>query len=344
MQSLRKPISPVAPRLRWDDARILISLLRTRSLLAAGKELGLNASTVSRRLDALERTLGGRLFDRSPEGALPTALAEEMAPHAELMERAATALAMTAEGREVVPEGEVRITAPPGYAEYLVAPAIPRLLGRYPGLRVTLDANAQVADLTRREADIAVRSARPTIGELVATKLGTIRRAFLASPKYAAKLAPLRSLQAARWITWGPDFGNVAPARFIAEHVPESSIALRTSHMGTQVAAAEAGVGIIFATETLPAYGSSRRCRFQPSCERWCPRARASSGWWGTAYCAMSRASPRPGSSCWRRRGVAGEKDPLSATGRVGPFRDRSEHAGTRDPQGRAMARPLGTP
>jgi DNA-binding transcriptional LysR family regulator len=251
MQSLRKPISPVAPRLRWDDARILISLLRTRSLLAAGKELGFNASTVSRRLDALERTLGGRLFDRSPEGALPTALAEEMAPHAELMERAATALAMTAEGREVVPEGEVRITAPPGYAEYLVAPAIPRLLARYPGLRVTLDANAQVADLTRREADIAVRSARPTIGELVATKLGTIRRAFLASPKYAAKLAPLRSLQAARWITWGPDFGNVAPARFIAEHVPESSIALRTSHMGTQVAAAEAGVGIIFGDRNL---------------------------------------------------------------------------------------------
>lgn len=158
---------------------------------------------------------------------------------------------MTAEGREVVPEGEVRITAPPGYAEYLVAPAIPRLLARYPQLRVTLDASAHVADLTRREADIAVRSSRPTTGDLVAAKLGNIQSAFLASPKYAAKLAPLRKLADARWITWGPDFGNVAPARFIAAHVPEASIALRTSHLGTQVAAAEAGAGIIFADANL---------------------------------------------------------------------------------------------
>jgi DNA-binding transcriptional LysR family regulator len=249
MQSRSKPTSPLSGRLRWDDARILIALLRRRSLLAAGKELGLNASTVSRRLDALERTLGGRLFDRSAEGAQPTALAEEMAPHAELMERAATALAMTAEGREVVPEGEVRMTAPPGYAEYLVAPAMPRLLARHPGLRVTLDASVQVADLTRREADIAVRSVRPTTGDLVATKLGVIRTAFLASPRYAAKVAPLRRLADARWITWAG--GNIAAARFIAEHVPERAIALRTSHLGTQVAAAEAGVGVIVADANL---------------------------------------------------------------------------------------------
>jgi DNA-binding transcriptional LysR family regulator len=251
MQSRRRPPPAAAGRLRWDDARILIAVLRTRSLLSAGKELGLNASTVSRRLDALERTLGGRLFDRSPEGALPTALAEEMAPHAEAMERAATALAMTAEGREVLPEGEVRITAPPGYAEYLIAPAMPRVLARYPGLRVTIDASTQVADLTRRAADIAVRTARPTSGDLVATRLGSVHRAFLASPKYAAKLAPLRSLADARWITWGADLGHVAAARFIAAHVPDASIALRASHVGTQIAAAEAGVGVIVADGNL---------------------------------------------------------------------------------------------
>jgi DNA-binding transcriptional LysR family regulator len=251
MQNRRTQTSPLARRLRWDDARILLALLQTRSLLAAGKALGLNASTVSRRLDALERTLGGRLFDRSPEGALPTALAEEMAPHAEMMERAAVALAMTAEGREVVPEGEVRITAPPGYAEYLLAPAMPRLLARYPALRVTLDASARVADLTRREADLAVRSERPTTGDLVATKLGSIHAAFLTSPRYAASLAPLRRLSDARWITWGPDFAHVAPARFIAANIPEASIALRTSHLGTQVAAAEAGVGVLFADRNL---------------------------------------------------------------------------------------------
>lgn len=270
MQSQKRATS-LGDRLRWDDARVLMALLAERSLLAAGKKLGVNASTVSRRLDALEATLGARLFDRTPDGVLPTALVEALAPHAEAMERAASALAMAAEGREVVPEGEVRITAPPGYAEYLLAPAMPRLVLRYPRLHVTIDASAQVADLTRREADLAVRGARPTSGDLLVRKLGDVRAAFLASAKYAAHLGTLRRVADARWITWGPELAQVAPARFIAAHVPDASVVLRTSHLGTQVAAAEAGLGIIFADRELTSVRRLVEVKLAPELRRLLP-------------------------------------------------------------------------
>jgi DNA-binding transcriptional LysR family regulator len=112
---------------------------------------------VSRRLEALERALGARLFDRTPDGVPPTAVAESLSAHAEAMHRAAAGMVLAAEGREVAVEGEVRLTGLPGGMEYLIAPALPRLLAAYPRLRLSLDASVAYADLTRREADLALR-------------------------------------------------------------------------------------------------------------------------------------------------------------------------------------------
>jgi DNA-binding transcriptional LysR family regulator len=232
-------------RLRWDDAQVLLALLRDRSFSGAGVRLGVNASTASRRLDALEAALRVHLFDRTPDGVLPTAAAEELGPHAEAMERAAAGLALAAQGREALPEGEVRLTAPPGVAEFLVAPALPRLLRLHPRLRLSLDASIAYADLTRREADLALRTTRPTSGDLVVKKLGDAWGSVYAAPSYAAELGTLRRLDQARWINWGDDLGHLPPARLVAERVPEASVLLRTSHMGTQLAAAAAGVGAL---------------------------------------------------------------------------------------------------
>jgi DNA-binding transcriptional LysR family regulator len=232
-------------RLRWDDAQVLLALLQARSFSGAGARLGVNASTASRRLDALEAALGAHLFDRTPDGVLATAAAEALAPHAEAMERAAADLALAAQGREALAEGEVRLTAPPGVAEFLVAPALPRLLRRHPGLRVALDASVAYADLTRREADLALRTARPTSGDLVAKKLGDAWGAVYGAPAYVAELGTLRHLDEARWIDWGPDLAHLPAAQLVASRVPEAAVALRTSHMGTQLAAAAAGVGVL---------------------------------------------------------------------------------------------------
>ncbi len=261
--------------LRWDDARVLLALLRARSLSRAGALLEVNASTVSRRLDALERGLGARLFDRTPDGVLPTALAEALAAHAEAMERAASELVLAAEGREAAVEGEVRLTALPGGMEYLVAPALARLLARHPRLRLTLDASVAYADLTRREADLALRSVRPTSGDLLVRKLGEGTGGLFASPGYAAELGRLRALGDARWITWGDDLAHLEAARFVSEHVPTEAVHVRTSHLGTQLAAAQAGVGVLLVDRTVARARGLAEVSLAAVRERGLPRLRS---------------------------------------------------------------------
>jgi DNA-binding transcriptional LysR family regulator len=265
--------------LRWDHARVLLALLQARSLSGAGVRLGVNASTVSRRLDALEAALGAHLFDRTPDGVLPTAAAEALGPHAEAMERAADGLALAAQGRESAPEGEVRLTAPPGLVQYLVAPALPRLLRRHPRLRLHVDASIGYADLTRREADLALRMARPTSGDLVVKRLGELGGGAFAGPAYAAELGPLRRLDQARWITWGDDLAHLVPARLLAERVPPERLVLRTSHMGAQLAAALAGVGAVLADPQSAAAAGLVELRLAPALRRALPAVSGGELW-----------------------------------------------------------------
>lgn len=153
---------------RWDDLRVFLALFRHRTLSGAGAALSLDASTVSRRLAGLEEALGATLFDRTRDGVLPTAAAEQLLSAAEDAENAAFAVARIAEGLERSPEGTVRITAPPLLVDAFLAPAMPGFRKRFPALTLELLASASFADLTRREADIALRMSRPSTGDLVA--------------------------------------------------------------------------------------------------------------------------------------------------------------------------------
>ena len=239
----------------WDDVRVFLALFRARTLSSAAVRLGVNASTVGRRLDALEDALGARLFDRSPDGVAPTAATEHLLAHAERLEQAAHALGGAVEGFEARPEGVVRITAPPGVADHFLAPALPRLLSRYPDVRVELDASIRYLDLTRREADLALRPVRPESGDLVTVKIADEQDCLFTSAAYAAELGTVRDLGDARWIGWERDLAHVPSARWLNEHVPESKVVLRTSSVGAQLSAAEAGLGVVLLPD---AYGKRR--------------------------------------------------------------------------------------
>lgn len=235
---------------------MLLALLETRTFSGAGVKLGINTSTVGRRLEALESVLGARLFERTPDGVLPTVLAEDLKPYAEALERSAAQFALAAQSREQAVEGDVKITAPPGIAEHMIAPALPRLLSRWPKLRVTLDASISYADLTRREADIALRAMRPEQGDLISLKLGEAEDVPFASPEYAASLGVVRSLEEARWISWGESLSHIPSARWVLEQVPSASIVLRTNSIGAQLGATEAGLGVALFGRP---YGKMRR-------------------------------------------------------------------------------------
>jgi DNA-binding transcriptional LysR family regulator len=163
--------------------------------------------------------------------------------------RCAADVRRVVEGRETEPEGWVRITAPPGVATFLIAPALPRLYARYPGLRVELVPSVGYADLTRREADLALRVVRPAAGDLVSRRVAEVTLRPLAAPELVEELGALRRLDDARWIQWTDDLAHLPDARWIASGVSESRIALRCSTYEPIVLAARAGVGVMMGSD-----------------------------------------------------------------------------------------------
>jgi DNA-binding transcriptional LysR family regulator len=236
-------------RVRWDDVPLFLALFRERNLLGAGRRLGLDASTASRRLASLEAASGARLFDRTRRGLAPTAAAEQMLAAAEEMERAATKLAHAAQVHETTIEGVVRIAVIPGLAEFHLAARLRELVARHPKLRIELDVRVQVSDLTRREADLALRSVRPQSGELVMKKLLTARWLAAASVERAKELGALRRWDEAPWITWDDDLAHIPTARWVAKHASASPPVLRTSSIGSQIAAVKSGLGVALLDE-----------------------------------------------------------------------------------------------
>lgn len=242
---------PPSKSFRWDDARVLLALHRARTLAGAAAQLAVDASTVGRRIDAIEAALGARLFERTPDGAVPTAAAEELVPHAEAMERAAHELAGSASGFEREVEGVVRLSVPPGISDLLVAPALPELLARHPRLRVELDARVGYVDLARREADLALRAIRPERGDLVSVRLAHVASVPFVARALAERLGRVRDVGAIPWITYGHDLEHIPDARWVASVAPEERIVLRTSSYTSQVFAAEAGLGAILGAEPV---------------------------------------------------------------------------------------------
>jgi DNA-binding transcriptional LysR family regulator len=276
---LRHTIAVVQNDFRWDDARIFLALLRAGTLSGAGAALGVNASTVGRRLDVLEDSLGARLFDRTPDGVRPTAAAELVQPAAERLESAAHELGAAARGIESAPEGVVRLSVAPGVSSEFVAPALPRLLERHPKLKIELDASIGYADLTRREADLAIRGLRPESGDLIARRLGTSGYALMCTPDHAAAQGPLRDPAAARWITWQHDLDHIPSGRWITAVVPEEAIVLRTSNIATQIAAVRAGLGIALLPRIYLAGGELVEVRVGPALRRRLPPPPVDEAW-----------------------------------------------------------------
>lgn len=254
-----------ADGLRWDDLKLLLALSRTGSLSGAGGRLGLNTSTVGRRLDALEASVGLHLFDRSSSGVLATEAGEALLPAAEAMERAAAEAWRTVAGRETEPEGTVRISAPPGFASLLVAPALVRLCDRHPRLRVQLDGAVGYADLTRREADLAVRLRRPESGDLVSRLVGEAELVPIAAASEAKAAGRVRDLAEQRWITWGDDLSHLPDTRWVEAQVPADRIVLRTSSVEAQLRAIESGLGVALHPLAFTRVGNLAPLRLAPA-------------------------------------------------------------------------------
>jgi DNA-binding transcriptional LysR family regulator len=242
--------------LQWDDVRLFLALCRARTVGSAAANLGVDASTVSRRLAALEEVMDASLFDRGRNGVAPTKAAEDLLPVAEEIEQAMLRFTSAAEGLEREVAGVVRVTCPADVAEVVVVPFLRELFTRYPALRVELNPGELVLDLTRREADIALRTLRPTRGDLIVTKVVSLRWVAAASAELAAELGALRAWADAPWVTWGDALSQLPPARWLKEYGKGVDPVLRSDSLKVQLSALSRGVGIGLVPEpSLGHYG-----------------------------------------------------------------------------------------
>src|SRR5579862_5209215 len=225
----------------WDLYRSFLGVMRLGSLSAAARELGLTQPTLGRHIGALETSLGTSLFARSRHGLAPTPV-----PHAEAMEAAAAALKRAASGEADEPAGAVRLTA----SNFIGAEVLPFILAefreRHPAIALELVLSDRTQDLSRRDADIAVRMIRPSQKALVAKRLGQVRIGLYAHRRYIARRGVPRSLDdLAGHDIIGFDRDSSA-LRALGQGLPitREMFALRTDDSAAQLAALCAGFGI----------------------------------------------------------------------------------------------------
>jgi DNA-binding transcriptional LysR family regulator len=251
--------------LRWDDVRLFLALCRARTVASAAGTLGVDASTVSRRLAALEEELGAALFDRNREGITATEAAENLMPVAEEIEAGMMRFANAAQGLEREASGLVRVACAPDVAVVLLLPLFKELLARHPALRIEVEESTTPLDLTRREADLAVRVLRPVRGDLVVTRLMQAQWVLAASPELAASVGKLRAWGDVPWISWTERNAHAPLPRWLAKHAREIEPILRTDSFAVQLAAAAAGLGVILVPEPSATHHGLARVKVAPA-------------------------------------------------------------------------------
>lgn len=230
----------------WDLHRSFLGVLRFGSLSAAARALGLTQPTLGRHVDALEAALGVKLFARSRHGLVPTTAATGLRAHAEAMEASAAAMARAASGEADEPRGAVRLTA----SNMIGAEVLPGILADFragnPKIAIELSLSNRNQDLSRRDADIAVRMVRPEQKTLIARRLGTVRIGLYAHRRYLARQGTPRTvgeLADHALIGFDRDAGAFrALARGL--DVTRENFALRTDDDLAQLGALRAGFGI----------------------------------------------------------------------------------------------------
>ena len=218
----------------WDGLRIFLALGRARTLAAAARTLGIDETTVARRLARLEREMGASLLERAPGGLSLTAAGEAVRAAAEEMESAALAAERRALGADTQLSGRVRVTAPEILGRYFVLPALRAVHQRHPGIAIELISTIARLDVTRREADVAIRTVRPTEPALIARKVARMALApyVRRGRKQPARLAAVSYADGVR-----------LPTRNVEDRIQGGRVALRTNSIATVLEAVRLGWG-----------------------------------------------------------------------------------------------------
>lgn len=233
--------------MNWDDLRYFLAVARTRSLTDAGRHLGVSASTVSRRIDALERALELRLFRRHRDGYALMPAGERLVAEAESAEARILSLQRNAGATADEAAGVVRLATPELLAHEVIIPRLGAFCESHPDLSLELISDVRPVSLARDEADVIIRAVRPTQGAYTVRRIAGVAVGLFASEEYVSRHGlPLSAAELAdhRLITWQRELAFLEMARWLTEIAGEARVVLCTSTFTAQLAACRAGCGL----------------------------------------------------------------------------------------------------
>ena len=232
----------------WNDYQAFLAIARAGQLARAAHAMGVDATTMGRRLRRLETRIGATLFEHTREGQVLTEAGEVMLAEVEAMERAASRIAEHGGGG---PAGLLRVSLSEGFASWIVAPALDGFVTAHPRLVIDLVASSGFLSPSKREADLAVTLSRPRAGPVIAGKLSDYALRLYASSEYLAGHAALRRpadlARGHSLVGYVPDLLYAPELRYLAEIEPGLAATVRSSSINAQhrLIAAGAGIGVL---------------------------------------------------------------------------------------------------
>ena len=232
--------------LAWDDFRLVKEIAAAKGLTGAAERLGVNHSTVFRRLGQLEEAIGTKLFERHRTGYALTAAGEEMAALAERMDDDVAGFARKLAGQVLSPAGELRVTTNDTLLTHLLTPLFARFCQQCPDVRLDVVLSNQALNLSKRDADVAIRATDTPPETLVGRRAATLAWALYgrAADFPQPGTLDLPTLFAHAWVALGDNLGAVKAARFVRERVAPERIVYKVNTVLGLTEAVEAGIGI----------------------------------------------------------------------------------------------------
>ena len=248
----------------WDDLRSFIEVTRTKSLSRAANRLGVNHTTVARRIQALEESLGAQLFDKTPSGYMLTDTGRQLLTLAEKVEATCISAQEILAAKNAELTGIVRLSVPEGFGCHFLMKYLGDFYKQYPAIELEIMARRESLSISKREVDIGITFTQPSIGRLVTRELTRFTLRLYAARTYLERSPPVLCLEDLRRHRL---IGNIDDPVYtlypdddfnhdcLNEVVANTHIGLRVKSSNAQLAAIEAGLGI----SLLPCYMTAYR-------------------------------------------------------------------------------------
>lgn len=231
----------------WNHLQDFLAVARTGRLTAGAQRLGVDHTTLSRRIAALETALKARLFDRSPQGYALTVHGERLLARAEAMESLMLAAQSEVGEADMRVSGVVRIGAPEGFGSYFLAPRLPELAEKHPELEIQLVAIPGVLSLSKREADVAITLSAPREGRLISRKLTDYSLSLYGAPSYLDARPALKTradMKDHRFIGYIEELLYAPELDYMEAPDVDIHVAFKSSNLIAQLQACVAGAGL----------------------------------------------------------------------------------------------------